>query len=836
MNIMSSERKQLELIAADAIRRMSENKEIYHIADYFSNRCIAEKILLSKAAKELTNWIDSLPKLDENTAYNIAKLIAALVTITCHQLEKSDLSKETTQIKKDDIAGILFAVKRPDVNNLLPQVINITSKRPVEDLIWLLKYSNLPTTQLAVLNLLRSSPDIGTIENSETIISLLDKVNIQILPELLQLAAELDKASALSYMVDIYEKYSSNERITSAIINSLVGADSLAELELLRKIAFERADYIRELALDHLSIGLLNKQELLHRFFSLENVRDCIDLLDMFLWNPESEIAFYEVTNVKAFARMAEDFPEFMEDVDTLKAWGKEKGRIALSVLTELHKWKSGDTDGVMAVNIFTKVSNNLQDTEFFGFSSTMLELASSMQPYERLKAYISLAPFYENPDEQKKLIDALVDLIESADNNFISGMAEDSPRIKQRLNQIANELGDTNQGDILRTFITSFSHDSNFQFIQNPYVAGKPIVDPKMFVGRGKIFNKIESNFFGVKTNNIVLLYGERRIGKTSILKQIQNRFTDRSFSIFIDMQGLYPGVESMKTEDEFFNSISAEACRELSNRKIKTESLLKDKPKSELYPWFRNNFIPSVQEKIGKRSLLLMLDEFGLVLESIGKKKLPIDLLSHLRHLMQHIKDLDFILAGTSDLLELAQNQTSILFNLAIPMKVSFLDRDSSVKLITDPVRLYNMEYDPEVIDDIIEKTGGHPYLTQFVCHEMVDLHNQKKKSRISLEFLQEISEQIMDQCAQHFKFLWNQASKEERALLSYLTISDDPFPPGEIERGIISNNPEISEQKVMNAIDSLIAKDLIIGSKGEGYKLAVGLMRIWLNEQKS
>ena len=54
-----------------------------------------------------------------------------------------------------------------------------------------------------------------------------------------------------------------------------------------------------------------------------------------------------------------------------------------------------------------------------------------------------------------------------------------------------------------------------------NPYIVGQPIRKPEMVFGRDPLFKRI----FSVLHQNSLLLHGERRIGKTTVLLQLELR-----------------------------------------------------------------------------------------------------------------------------------------------------------------------------------------------------------------------------------------------------------------------------------------------------------------------
>ena len=72
-----------------------------------------------------------------------------------------------------------------------------------------------------------------------------------------------------------------------------------------------------------------------------------------------------------------------------------------------------------------------------------------------------------------------------------------------------------------------------------NPYIAGAPVLEQRMFFGREDVFSWIERSLSGKFVDHILVLHGQRRVGKTSVLKHLPNRLPERYIPIFIDLQG---------------------------------------------------------------------------------------------------------------------------------------------------------------------------------------------------------------------------------------------------------------------------------------------------------
>ena len=63
----------------------------------------------------------------------------------------------------------------------------------------------------------------------------------------------------------------------------------------------------------------------------------------------------------------------------------------------------------------------------------------------------------------------------------------------------------------------------------RNPYLAGPPVTNQAGFFGREDILQDVEATLRDV-THNSVILYGQRRVGKTSLLLQLEHPATGHS------------------------------------------------------------------------------------------------------------------------------------------------------------------------------------------------------------------------------------------------------------------------------------------------------------------
>ncbi|MFM6278519.1 MAG: ATP-binding protein, partial [Dolichospermum sp.] len=73
----------------------------------------------------------------------------------------------------------------------------------------------------------------------------------------------------------------------------------------------------------------------------------------------------------------------------------------------------------------------------------------------------------------------------------------------------------------------------NNPQQQRNPYIIGRVIDEPDKFFGRQSLFEFIKDTL--EQNTPLILLYGQRRIGKSSVLKQIPQKIGEDQF-VFID------------------------------------------------------------------------------------------------------------------------------------------------------------------------------------------------------------------------------------------------------------------------------------------------------------
>jgi AAA+ ATPase superfamily predicted ATPase len=309
----------------------------------------------------------------------------------------------------------------------------------------------------------------------------------------------------------------------------------------------------------------------------------------------------------------------------------------------------------------------------------------------------------------------------------------------------------------------------------------GKPLTaaSEALFVGREDIFMWVEENLIGKTQPHTLILHGQRRMGKTSTLYQLvdgQRGATIRRypgypiFPVYIDLQRF-----ASCTTLEFFERISHEIERYLQKRGL--EFALEAYWPLDIwavsehsYQHAFDTFLDRIEASLPENGLLVVImDELEQLKENIERGKLSPDVLPYLRSLMQHRRQLAFILTGTNQLVE---DYWSTIFHVGISREVHSLSREETERLIREPVRPM-VHYDELAVDRIWQATHGHPYFTQLICHRLISTVNLEGRASkvIALDDVQHTIGKVIDEDDSQLQFIWEESTGVERLVLSAL-----------------------------------------------------------------
>jgi len=241
----------------------------------------------------------------------------------------------------------------------------------------------------------------------------------------------------------------------------------------------------------------------------------------------------------------------------------------------------------------------------------------------------------------------------------------------------------------------------------ENPYIIGRPIYEPELFFGREDLFQFVADNL--AKQAKVILLHGQRRIGKSSVLSQIPNfvRLPDFVF-VSLSLEG-----QANKPLAEVLYVLASEILAELEFAPPLVT--LPDKAAFQEQPQvFAEVFLPQVYRALGGKKLVLLLDEFD-VLHSNAPDTAVVQFFPYLHEVVDRHEPL-FMIPVVGRRLNDLPNLLN-LFREAPYQEVGLLKPNPTYRLITEPARGV-LHYHADALEAILDLTAGHPYFTQVLC----------------------------------------------------------------------------------------------------------------------
>jgi hypothetical protein len=364
-----------------------------------------------------------------------------------------------------------------------------------------------------------------------------------------------------------------------------------------------------------------------------------------------------------------------------------------------------------------------------------------------------------------------------------------------------------------------------------NPYIAGSPVTGTEMFYGRDDVFDFIRRNLIGRHRDSPILLYGQRRTGKTSVLCQLHRHLGPGYRCILIDLHGL--DLTSMGTFLlDMANSISWSLQYEHQlSVPVPDNDVFLANPRSV----FETVFLQAVWSALGSDHLVLMMDEVVRLDEEVRAGRLERGVFEYLRHLMQHHLTLNFVFSLGSGLEEMRKDY-AFLFSVSLYHRISFLEPSAARDLITQPVQdLYQVE--PQAVTKIMRITSGHPYYTQLVCHCLFDLWSQSPKPVLTEADVDAVLAAAIELGTANLTYVWEDSTPGEQALMAGMTAAMHGEPASvtldQVQQAWRTVDVSLPGREATLAARNLTSREVVAGS--QAYAFTVDLQRLWLEQHR-
>jgi energy-coupling factor transporter ATP-binding protein EcfA2 len=369
-------------------------------------------------------------------------------------------------------------------------------------------------------------------------------------------------------------------------------------------------------------------------------------------------------------------------------------------------------------------------------------------------------------------------------------------------------------------------------QEIDNPYVVGVPLTErQEIFVGRADIVARIEQLLLD-RRRPPLLLYGQRRMGKTSLLRNLGRLLPSNIAPLFVDGQR----VALAGDYADFLYNLAREMARSAEQgRGLLLPPLARETLAASPFARF-NEWLDEVETSLaaqGYQMALLALDEFEMLASILNKGRFDeADILSTLRHMAQHRPLFKVMLAG-SHTPEEFQRWASYLINMQV-IRVGYLAQEEARQLIECPVKDFALQYEPDASRRVLELTRGHPALVQLLCYEIVTLKNEQDSPVRRVARLADVEAAVpraLDSGS--FFFADIQQNQVDQAGLALLRLIADQGEGCVVSRDALTAQAG-SPSEFEPTLAMLLRRDLLEAGDG-GYRFQVELIRRWFAQAR-
>ncbi len=382
------------------------------------------------------------------------------------------------------------------------------------------------------------------------------------------------------------------------------------------------------------------------------------------------------------------------------------------------------------------------------------------------------------------------------------------------------------------RELLTAHIHELTLaverrQEIDNPYVIGVPLTaQQEVFVGRTDISRRIETLLLD-RRRPPLLLYGQRRMGKTSLLNNLGRLLPFTTLPLFVDLQGHVSYASDLAG---FFYNVARAMVRSADELRgirlpFQSRATFAADPLTVFDEWLDE--VERVALAGGVETVLLMLDEFEALDAALVDGRLSeAAVLGSLRHLIQHRPRFKVLLAGSHPLQEF-ERWAGYFINAQV-IHIGYLREDEARQLVEYPVKEFALVYEPAASRRVLDLTQCHPFLLQLLCGEVVALKNEQPpdvRRLASVEDVETAAGSALEVGSMFFADIqWNQIGERERELLRALA---------GLGEGIVAAGGEMAIHHANGETDAALSRleqRGLIERSSDGYRFRVELIRRW------
>jgi hypothetical protein len=352
----------------------------------------------------------------------------------------------------------------------------------------------------------------------------------------------------------------------------------------------------------------------------------------------------------------------------------------------------------------------------------------------------------------------------------------------------------------------------------QQVFRAGNPVnKEQEAFVNRASILGQLEQQVTLASGCPGLLVYGRRRMGKSTLLGNLDGFLPSSVQVVRISMQ-----------DPHAFTSLSDFIG--LIGRGIGSITHNAPEPPEELKEFERFLEMINRNLQLADHRLLLAIDEFEYLDRKIGEGVFSQDLLAMMRRSIEEHRRVIWAFVGSHSIEELIHAPWASYLVSARTLEVHPFELAETRLLLTEPMKHSSLYRDMERprfepgfwgaggIERIHSETGGWPHLVQLVAENLIDFVNDSEGAAIDSVLF----ERALDRSVIRGDNVFLELLKNESQL------------PGEWEYLLAFRKAEEQPLPANDTVARSLRQRLLVLEEGDRYRLRVPLMGRWLRQR--
>jgi hypothetical protein len=307
---------------------------------------------------------------------------------------------------------------------------------------------------------------------------------------------------------------------------------------------------------------------------------------------------------------------------------------------------------------------------------------------------------------------------------------------------------------------------------IRNPFYYGGTIQEPSMFIGRKR---EIKQVYECVVSGADCVIVGERRIGKTSLLRYIadptveaRNGLDAKNYIFaYLDCQGR-PNI----TFTDLWKRLLFEVAGQVKSVALfeKVKGVME---KDEITLFDLEVLFAQCNET--DLNIILLFDEFGAM---TANPNLDQTFYGGLRNLSNNLR-VHYIVTTQRPLLELQyaylETMTSPFFNTFRRITLGLFAPEEVEELLTTALRGTGVTFSEPDRQFLDEMADHHPYFLQMAAHHLFEAYIEGylvEGPPPAPDYIW-LTEWLQDDTAEHFRYYWDHSHNGEKLILATLSL---------------------------------------------------------------